>query len=161
MSRFTIIIFIFVSTFVVLRTTSVLAQDTLRLAPERTTMPVSQSKAPVLPNEFSAISEWEAKIIEAIPDGIKNQVNAFDARRISLAQKYTELRDISQAHSLVSVKTKGTTIEASVDGASHVSYYWYSALSFFFSYRFAFYGSILLGVFLIFRVILRYFNLII
>lgn len=146
---------------------SVSAQQTFQFAPDRSnTQQSAQSTTPTssdsgLSTQLAVIAEWESAIAAKIPQSLKDKVNGFDLWRQAKADKYAELRDIAGKDATISVKTKPSTKDTTVSFTQGPGYYWYFAVALFFEKMYLFYGAILVGSFLLLRIILRYFNIIV
>lgn len=111
--------------------------------------------------QLQVINEWEQKIVAAIPQPIKDKISNFDIYRQELAKKYEALRDMAGKDAMISVKGKPAQGDVSVSYEAGPGFYWYAALALFFGKMYLFYGAILIGAFLVLRIILRSFNMIV
>lgn len=139
----------------------VFADTSLKLAPSRSEAQARQAPVVSSSNELDLLVDLEAKIIEKIPTSIKDSFNSFDARRVEQARKYEQLRDTAQAKNVVVSKKNATQTNNASKSSPRTAYYIYTVMAVFFGYKYIFYGAILTAVFLLLRVILRYFNVIV
>lgn len=126
-----------------------------------TTKTTATSATGSFDTQLEVIDEWEKKVVAVIPQSIKDKVNTFDVYRQDLAKKYEALRDVAGKDATIAIKGKPTQGNVSVAYDAGPGFYWYAALALFFGKMYLFYGAILIGAFVVLRVVLRYFNVII
>ena len=143
------------------QTTTTTTKPSQKTQQQTTTTAQTTAAGSGLEAQLSIISDWEETIVKNIPQPIKDKVNALDEYRQELARKYEKLSATASKDATVAIKGKPAQGTLAVSYDAGPGYYWYTALAFFFGKMYLFYGAILIGTFLVLRIILRYFNVIV
>ena len=112
-------------------------------------------------SELSTISGWENDVIAAIPPEWKAQLARWDMMRLGQAQKFDALRDSTGVTQVITTKTVGKkTTKVVTNQPIPYIHYWYVALAFFFGYSYVFYGTILLALLFLVRLVFLKLNIV-
>ncbi len=162
MSRFKSGIFIIILFLSLSMGATAFAETSFQFAPSRNKAQVAQAPSASSSNELSLLIDLESKVIEKIPKPIKDGFNVFDAKRAEQAKKYEDLRDTAYEKTIVVKKANAVKADdTAAESTPKTGYYIYVVLAVFFGYQYIFYGAILVAIFLLGRIILRYFNVIV